>query len=194
MSNIKLSIFRTTIYSIVLLSLLGCASSRTTQTMLNNSHKKCYTEETERLSQAFEAYKLARSRNNVSQTMDSIITAFSNKDDKDTIYILESCNPPLYQYYAMIWNRHNSITLFGSGTTTKQMGSEDQLLISLIENWDKPKILEASHEKPMSYGSEWEESRIASRIILENGKCLQIETIYFSPIDMKNTNIPVLWD
>lgn len=185
-------LFKKIIISLVLLCLCGCSVNKSTFSMLTKSHKQCLNQEKIGLSKAFDAYRIAKNNNNISQTIDSVIMSLTNKNDKDTIYIVEDCNPPLYSYNAIIWSRGNAVTLFGSGVILGGIGDEDKELISIVEKWDRLSILQKSHEQPLSYSGEWVETRIASRIIMGEGKCLRVETICFPAIDMYNASTPTI--
>ena len=184
---------RTTFLVIMLCVVTGCKVSKPINDLLLESQNNCLEYNQTRLAEIFEAYQIARCNNNISQTIDSIITSISNGKEQDTIFILENCNPPIYSYYAIIWNKDDVYTLSGSGSIVKRVRNEDNLkLMKLIEKWDKDEIISKSHEQPLKYYGEWIESRIASRIVMRQGKCEAAESIFFTDIDWESTDIPWL--
>lgn len=188
----KVILFRILVIGFVLGSLWGCSVNRSTCSMLAKSHKQCLEQEKECLYNTFEAYRKAKNKNNIGETIDSVVMSFSNRNGKDTIYMVEDCNPPLYSYNAVIWNSGKAVTLFGSGVISDKIADEDKKLIGIVEKWDRLRILQKSHEQPLSHSGEWEETRIASRIIMEGGKCVHVESILFTAIDVNANNVPVV--
>lgn len=185
-------LFHTFIISLFLFCLCGCSVNRSTCTLLTKSHKQCLEQEKIHLSNVFDAYRIAKNKNNIGQTIDSVVMSFSNRNDRDTIYMIEECNPPLYSYNAVIWNSRNAITIFGSGSISSKLEDDDRRLIGIVEEFDRLRILQKSHEQPLSYSGEWEETRIASRIIMERGKSVHVESILFKAIDVNSNNVPIL--
>lgn len=178
---------------IILCGVSGCKVSETISLSLSESQNNCLKYNQTALMDIFEAYRIARCNNNISPIIDSIITSISYGKEKDTIFILECCNPPLYSYYAIIWNNDNVYTLSGSGSIVKKVRSEGNLkLMRIIEKWDKDDIISKSHEQPLKYYGEWIESRIASRIVMRQEKCESAESILFSDIDWESKDVPFL--
>ena len=155
----KVILFRILVIGLVLGGLLGCSVNRSTCSMLAKSHKQCLEQEKEELCNRFDAYRIAKNRNNIGETIDSVVVAFSNRNGKDTIYMVEDCNPPLYSYNAVIWNSGKAVTLFGSGVISDKIVDEDKKMIEIVEKWDRLRLLQKSHEQPLSHSGEWEETR-----------------------------------
>lgn len=184
---------RIVFFIISLCSMSGCQVSKTISLSLSESQKNCLKATQNLLVDIFEAYQIARQTNNIGQTIDSIMTSISYGKEQDTIFIIESCNPPLYSYYAIIWNKDDVYSLTGSGTIVKRVRSEDNIkLMKLVEKWNKNEIISTSHEKPLSYCGEWLNSRIASCIVIRQGKCETSESVFFSDIDWESCNLPLL--
>lgn len=178
---------------IVLCGITGCKVSKPVNTSLLESQNKCLKYNQTCLADIFEAYQIARCNNNISQTIDSIVVSISSGKERDTIFVLECCNPPLYSYYAIIWNKDNVFTLSASGSIIKKVRNEDCLkLMKMIEIWDKEEVVSKSHEQPLKYHGAWIESRIASRFIIRQTKCEAAESIFFSDIDWGSTDVPFL--
>ena len=184
---------RIIILVVTLCGITGCKVNKPINTLLLESQNNCLKYNQTCLADIFEAYQIARCNNNISQIIDSIVVSVSSGKERDTIFILESCNPPLYSYHAIIWNKDNVFTLSASGSIIKKVRNEDSVkLMRMLEVWDKEEIMSKSHEQPLKYYGEWIESRIASRIIMRQGKCKATESIFFSAIDWGSTDVPFL--
>ena len=181
---------------IILCVLSGCkVSEPTISSSLSEAQNNCLKNNQTTLADIFEGYQFARRNNNISQTIDSIMMSISYGKEQDTIYIIESCSPPIYSYHAVIWNKDNVFTLSGSGFITKRERNEDDLvLMKMIERWNKEEIISKSHEQPLKYYGEWIRSRIGSRIVIRQAKCEAAESIFFYAIDLKNDDKPVLFE
>ena len=132
---------------VTLCGVTGCKVSKPINALLLESQNVCLIDNQTRLEKMFEAYQYGRRIRNISQPIDSIMTAISSGKEQDTIFILESCNPPLYSYYAIVWNKDNAFTLYNSESIVKGLGNEDELkLMRLIEKWDKEEIMSKSHD------------------------------------------------
>lgn len=180
---------------ILLLGVSSCKVSETTGSSLSVSQSSCLKYNQNHLAEVFEAYQIARRNNNINQTIDSITTAISYGRDWDTIYIIESCNPPLFSYHAIIWNKDNVFTLSGTGSLVKKVRDRDNLkFMRMIEKWDKEEIVSKSHEQPLKYYGEWIQSRIASRIVMRWAKCATVESVFFYDIDWESNDVPILFE
>lgn len=180
---------------LVIVGVCGCVSSNSTASvLLSKSQESCFKQEQLRLSKIHEAYNMARNKNNISHKIDSLLVSITGDKKQDTIYILEDCNPPLYSYNAIIWNKKHAFTLFGSGLLINNILDDDMALMKLLESWEIGNIMLASHEKPLIYSGEWNESRIVSRIIMNESKCVNVESVIFSAIDMDNKSTPVFFE
>jgi hypothetical protein len=178
---------------ITLCGVTGCKVSKPINALLLESQNNCLEYNQTCLAEIFEAYQIARCNNNISQTIDSIMMSISHEKEQDTIFILESCNPPIYSYYAIIWNKDGVYTLSGSGHVEKGVRDEDNLkLMKLIEKWDNDEIISKSHEQPLKYYGDWIQSCIASRIVMRQAKYEVAESIFFSDIDWGSTDVPFL--
>lgn len=179
---------------ITICAMTGCKVSGTIGSTLQESQNRCLKQNQIDLMKIFDAYQYARSMYNTNHIIDSIIISISLKNQRDTIFIIEDCSPPLYSYYAIIWNRNNGFTLYGSGNYEKRILNNENTskTMKLIEKWDKSEIISKSHEKPLIYYGEWMQSCIASRIILNNSKVESIESVFYSEIDWENDRDPWL--
>lgn len=185
----------------LVITLCGVSSCKVTETTISSSllesQNNCLKYNQTYLAEIFDGYQYARGKNNISLKIDSIMASISSASAKeqDTIFIMENCNPPLYSYYAIIWNKDNVFTISGSGFILKRVRNEDSLkLMRLIERWDKEEIMSKSHERPLKHYGEWPESIIASRIVMRRTKCEAVESVFFSDIDWESKDVPVLFE
>lgn len=185
--------YRVILLVIVLCSISGCKVGETISSSLSESQNACLKYNKTVLDDMIGAYQFARSYNNVNHTIDSIITSISRGKEQDTIFVIEGCNPPSYSYYAIIWNKDNAFTVWSSDNFEKRIfDEEDEMLLRLIERWDKDEIISRSHEKPLIYRGNWFESRIANRIVMSQGKCEAVESMLFSAINFDLSVTPLL--
>lgn len=186
---------RTVFLVITICCVTGCKVSAPINALLSKSQKKCLNYNQACLAESFETYQVVRSYYNIGQTIDSIVASVSYGKERDTIFIVESCGPPVFSYHAIVWNKDNVFILTSSGSVIKQFPGENSLkLMKMIERWDKKEIMSKSHEQPLKYYGEWIESRIASRIVMRQAKCEAVESIFFSDIDWESKDIPyMLW-
>ncbi|MCR4815972.1 MAG: hypothetical protein K5842_02155 [Bacteroidales bacterium] len=183
----------------LVITLCGVSSCKVSETTISSSllesQNSCLKYNQTYLAEIFDGYRYARCKNNIGLKMDSIMTSISSGKELDTIFIIENCNPPLYSYYAIIWNKDNVFTLSRSGSILKRVRNEDSLkLMRLIERWDKEEIMSKSHEQPLKHYGEWPESIIASRIVMRRTKCEEVESIFFSDIDWESRDVPILFN
>ena len=178
---------------ITLCCMSSCEVVGNINSKLSKSQNKCLEYNQMVLSDTFEAYRIARLNNNVDQTIDSVVTAISSGKDRDTVFVIETCNPPLFSYYAIIWDKDNVFTLSRSGRLKNDVVNENDIkVMQMIERWDKEEILSKSHEKPFIYYGEWPNTRIASRIMMSETDCVSIESVLFSAIDFDMDVVPTL--
>ena len=180
---------------LTLCCVFSCKISDMISSSLSKSQNICLKENQTDLKEIFMAYQFARKNHSINHVMDSIITSLSDGKEHDTVFVMESCNPPLYSYYAIVWNKDDIYTLFDSESFCKgACGENDLMLMKIIEKWDKKNIISKSHEMPLSYYGEWPVSRIASRIVIRRAKCESVESVFFYEIDTRRNANPVLYD
>lgn len=172
----------------------SCSTHWTVSSNITRAQKHCLKQEQRQLSTAYDAYYIARSGDGIDNIIDSIFCQISKGNSLDTIYMIECCNPPLYTYYAVIWNKSHSLTLYRTGIIEDGSVGGDERLINLIESWDKDNIYSKSHEKPLAHYGKWRRTNMCSRIIMKEGKCVKAETICINAINMDDTNMPILFE
>lgn len=178
----KLKIYVIIITIIGSASLMGC-SSHTLESMISSAQKQSIDDYLQQL----DAYHLEHKYTHAAATRDSLIQVMVNQPE-DTIYIVEYCNPPLYTYFAYIWNSHKQFVFYDNGSVYEQpIFERDKPLIPLIEKWDKRQINIYSNSKPLVHNGYWMESVIATRLIFGNGKCINADAILFREIDFDCT-------
>ena len=193
--SIMEKIIRAILIIITLCSASSCNVNKTSSTLLWESQRRCLKENQTRLEEKFDTYQNIRCKKNLNHIIDSLVTSISSENEKDTIYVIESCNPPLYVYYAFIWNKDSAFTLQIYPVLIKKGVPEiDKELLRIIEKWDENEIISKSHEKSLHYQGNWDQTSIASRLIMVNGKCEIVESIYFFQMDLECKDVPViLW-
>lgn len=177
--------------AIVSIGVSGCSTIKSTSTKLQQSRNRCLKNDQDRLFRTYKAYGYAYDRNNTSQRIDSIANILSNKAERDTLFVIEYCNWPLYDYRAYIWNRKSGYSVFDSGGISNTI-NEDSRLIKLIETWNKSNILSKSHSKPKAYEGEKQRLIMCSRLVMYKGKCIEVETLSLQEIDMDYPKSPVI--
>lgn len=180
-------------FTIVSFGFSGCNTTKTTSSKLLQSRLRCLKNDQDKLFQTYEAYSYAFDRNNTSQRIDSIANILSNKAERDTLFVIEYCNWPLYNYRAYIWNRKTGYSIFDSGEIFNTI-NEDSRLIKLIERWNKSHILSISHSKPKAYEGEKQRLFMCSRLIMYKGECIEVETISLQDIDMDYPKSPTIFE
>ena len=191
----KLSItYNVILFTFISLVLIACSTHWAVSSNITRAQKHCLEQGQRELATAYHAYTMARGDNGINNTIDSVFCQISKGNSLDTIYMVECCNPPLYTYYAVIWNKSHSLTLYRTGIIEDGSVGVDDRLINLIESWDKDNIYSKSHEKPLAHYGKWRHTNMCSRIIMKEGKCVKAETICINAINMDDTNTPVLFE
>lgn len=183
---------RTTIFFFSLLFLLSGCSSSDYGVLLNKSHKAALSENHKKENDISQALNLSRTSLAVSRLMDSVITLINQKERCDTIFIVDECNPPLFEYHAYIWGR-TTVYLLKDGYPTTNIcvdNSFDKRFKSLIEEWNQQSILIYSNSKPFTHYHPWTKYVVASRIILAKGVPTDISSVVFKSIDFDYRGTP----
>jgi len=137
--------------------------------------------------------------NIVEKRLDSLINLMVVKNGYDTVYYKEHEHPPLLSYFGVLWKRGGNIYIFSNDNYFKEFESIEYMfdyhekLIPILQEFDEKKIHSLSHSRPLiHHGSE---TRIESvnRFIFRNGKCIDVETIFYSEIDMRSNATPTLF-
>lgn len=137
--------------------------------------------------------------NMVENRLDSLIGLIVLKTGYDTIYYRESEGNSLLSYYGTLWKKDGNVYIFCNDDyfdkceSIEDMPDSDRRLILLLQEFDEKKIHSLSHSRPLiHHGSE---TRIESvnRFIFKNGKCIDVETIFYSEIDMRSNATPTLF-
>lgn len=138
----------------------------------------------------FDAYEINHKYGHIQVTIDSLIQIMVNKSS-DTIFMVESCNPPLYSYNAYIWNNTKQYCFGENGLVKEGFVEENRKhLFPLIERWDEREIRSISNSHHLAHGGSEDRYDIATRIIFENQKCIKAESIIYRQIDFNsNANI-----
>ena len=191
----KLSItYNVILFTFISLVLIACSTHWAVSSNITRAQKHCLEQEQRELATAYHAYTMARGDNGINNTIDSVFCQISKGNSLDTIYMVECCNPPLYTYYAVIWNKSHSLTLYRTGIIEDGSVGVDDRLFNLIESWDKDNIYSKSHEKPLAHYGKLRRTNMCSRIIMKEGKCIKAETICINAINMDDTNMPILFE
>lgn len=171
--------------------LTGCQSTTKINSLLTMSQEKALSNDQHIMAKAYKAYSCARDKNNIRQIIDTLTAALSFGKAMDTIYIIEHCNYPFFDYYASIWNRNSGYSIDDTGKIVDTV-NEDIRFIELIETWNKKNILSKSHARPLVYESEKQRLTMCNRLIMNNGSCVECETICISDMDMDCPIIPLI--
>lgn len=179
---------------IMICGLIGCKTSKLPNTLLCESQNDCLKYNQTCLAKIFKSYQTARCGYNINQAIDSIVASISAEKERDTIFIIETCNPPVYDYFALIWNKDQVFTVYSGGPIiiNNDHSGNNFKLMRLIEKWDKEEIMTKNHKQPLKYEGDWVQSKIASRIIMSQAKCESSESIFFTDIDWESKDIPYL--
>ena len=146
-----------------------------------------------------ERYSLAKQDGVVGKVVDSIVSTMV-LGDCDTLFILENCNPPMYeyQYYAILLNRDNGWMIYGDGTVYNNYeprNESEKGLMELVREFDYSKILRYEHERPLAYHGSESRNRIMTRIIITKGKCVNVQSyIIMNDIRFSRKTSPVIID
>ncbi len=191
-NKINLKMRRTIYFFFSLLFLLSGCGSSDYGVLLNKSQKDALLENHKKEIGISQALNLSRTSSAVSQLMDSVITIINQKERCDTVFIVDECNPPLFEYHAYIWGR-TTVYLLKDGCPTAKVcvdNSFDKRLKSLIEEWNQQLILIYSNSKPFTYYHPWTRNVVASRIVLSKGMPTDISSIVFKSIDFDYLGTP----
>lgn len=160
---------------------MGCSGSSFISD-LNKSQKSEFYLYQKALTSQFEDYELGRKFNSIEPVLDSLIRVMVGCST-DTIYLVESCNPPLFSYAAIIWNRTVHYSVYSRSSVSTMISNQGYLLMELIEKWNRQQIIETSKKKPLAYDGVWIQTNFATRMVFQDGKCTKSESIFFNEID-----------
>lgn len=161
--------------------LIGC-NNTSFISCINKSQEKEFHLYQKNLKLQFRAYELGREFNSIEPVLDSLIQVMVCCPF-DTLYLVENCNPPLFAYTAILWNHTVRYMICNRSVVTTMIPNQDSLLIDLIDKWNRQKIIETSKKKPLAYFGYWEQMNLVTRIIFQDGKCIDSESIFFREID-----------
>ena len=178
----------------LIILLYGC-SSGSYSLLINKSHKSALAQKQKKELASAEAFYLSRSNPAISRLIDSVVTIITQEEGCDTLYIVEKCNPPLYEYIAYIWGR-TSMYLVRDGYPSAKAYVDttlDKRFKSLIEEWNQEMISRYSNSKPFAYFHPWTETVVATRIIISK-EGPKVSSVVFRRIDFDSTAEPSFLD
>lgn len=177
---------------------VGC-SNHSISGVTNRTHLMAQEEYINQIKKDIERYSLAKQDGVVGKVVDSIVSTMV-LGDCDTLFILENCNPPMYeyQYYAILLNRDNGWMIYGDGTVYNNYeprNESEKGLMELVREFDYSKILRYEHERPLAYHGSESRNRIMTRIIITKGKCVNVQSyIIMNDIRFSRKTSPVIID
>lgn len=182
------------VLSIVLISMaltvfVGC-SQPSLESLISSAQKQGFETFKEDALKQFGDYEWGRKYKHFQEAFDSLIPIIVKKP-KDTIFVFEWCNPPDFfdSYGVNIWNSARQYYHLKNQHFVEipiaYISETDKKLDQIIERWNKREIYEKSNARPFVCDANWlMESNMVTRLIFENGKCIQAESIFFREIDL----------
>lgn len=177
---------------------VGCSNHRITG-VTNRTHLMAQEEYINKIRKDIKRYSLAKQDGIVGKVVDSIVSTMVFRDC-DTLFILEDCNPPMYeyQYYAILLYRDKGWTIYWDGTVYNNYEPKNESekgIMEIVREFDYTKILRYEHERPLAYYGSESRNRIMTRIIIANGKCVNVQSyIIMNEIQFYGETSPVIFD
>lgn len=160
--------------------LMGCNSLHIAS--INKSQRSEFHLYQKSLNSQFEAYECGRRSNSIEPVIDSLIRVMVC-GPLDTVYWVESCNPPLFSYTAILWNHSAQYSIWSRSDVSTMISKQDHQLMELVMRWNRREIIETSKKKPLAHSGDWIQTNIVTRMIFRHGKCAESESIFFNEID-----------
>lgn len=179
--------------TILSIGVSGCITQKNPSFLLVKSRNEFLIKEQQIMKQDFEAYNNAYNKNKIGQLIDSITMSISDQYGMDTLFIIERCNPQLYYYISYIWNGNSCYTIYNSGEIENGT-RKDERLLKLIESWDEQQMASISHAKPLAYEGSFQRRIMCSRLIMNKGVCINVETICLSDINFDCSDNPKIFE
>lgn len=175
----------------------GC-SHHGIEKIIGNTQVRAQEEYIRQVKEDLKRYELAKQNGVVGKAIDSILhtTVLS---ETDTVFLIENCNPPMYQYqyYAFLLINEKEWTIYWDGkvqnNNTPRNASETKMK-ELVRRFNYNEICRLEHERPLAYHGAETRYQIITRFVFRNGHFVNVQSYIMHDIRLEGETSPVIFD